>query len=135
MTMLKSSSSFSPMTFRDYMKKFLILCNQKDATGSGWGWFVDIEQNNNNKNPKTCFQKIFKSKPQNQINNCPSPIKYNKSYSDIKTSSELLFFMDEDLNTNPDISIRPDIMPTIYKKITCNMIGIIFVIAIYVTLL
>ena len=130
MTNLKSSSSFSPMTFRDYMKKFLILCNQKD--NAGWGWFVDIEQNNTNTNkPKTIFQKIFK-RQHYQPNN--SPIKYNRSYSDIKTSSELLFLMDEDIN--PDIN--PDIIninQNIYKKITCNIIGIMFVIIIYVILL
>jgi len=129
MTNLKSSSSFSPMTFRDYMQKFLTLCNQKD--NAGWGWFIDIEQHNNNNNkPKTILQKIFRRQPHqphqpHQVNN--SPIRYNRSYSDIKTSSEFLFLMDEDINPNTE--------PNIYKKITCNMIGIMFVIVIYVILL
>ena len=129
MSTLKPSSSFTPMTFHDYMNNFFIICNQKD--NSSWGWFIDIEQNNNrnlnNNKRKSIFQKIFKNHKHNHNhnnnhNNNPK-IKYNRSYSDIK-SSELLFFMDED-----------KIEKCSYKKILFNIIGIIFVTSICIYLL
>ena len=119
MTTLKPSSSFTPMTFHDYIDRFFIICNQKD--NSSWGWFIDIEQNNNrnfnNNKRKNIFQKIFKKHNHNR------QIKYNMSYSDIK-SSEPLFFMDED-----------KIDKCSYKKILFNIIGIIFVTSICIYLL
>lgn len=113
MTQLKSSSSFSPMTFRDYIQNFFTKCNNKDNTN--WGWFVDIEQNNH------------------KISNCNNLFKYNhnyplknkKSYSDMNSEPELLFTMDEDTN----------IKTSCYKKLTYNLIGILFVAVIYVILL
>ncbi len=111
---LKSSPSFSPMTFRDYIQNFFTKCNNKDNTN--WGWFVDVEQTNSKiSNSNNIFRDNYRYS-----------LKTKKSYSNMHSDPELLFVMDEDTNLN---------RTSFYKKLTYNLIGIIFVAVIYVILL
>jgi hypothetical protein len=126
MSSMKSSSSFSPMTFRDYIHNFFISsCGTKDNTG--WGWFIDIEQNckcTNDKKYKTDI-KQYQTITSTSTSTSTSTIKTKKSYSDMQSDPDLMFLMDEDYARKTSF----------YKKMTCNIIGIIVVTTIYIILL
>ncbi len=120
MTQMKSSTSFSPMTFREYISNIFTKCSQKD--NNSWGWFVDIET----PCKTNSFQQFLQRGWNDFAYNNSMPLKTKKSYMDM--SNDLLFMMEEDKEGIYN-------KPTIYKKISYNIIGIMFIAVIYVILL
>ena len=121
-----TTSISSYKSFKEYFSDLFMSCTNNIDT-YGWGWFIDIEQNTHNKQQRIHNQNV--QTYNKQFYNCNNyPLKTKKSYSDMRSSSDLIFAMDDNYDDDKyNASCK--------KKITYNLIGIIFITIIYIILL